>query len=225
MTPSADFPQTPLLTPERIAADPLEAFGILPPCILSAVLISPNDRLDAPSPQVCRSAPDISPAFVVRFGPTHTTHKTLSPIGLAIVCELARVPGVSIATDTNGTGRYYERVTIAGHGEDLTSLSRLLRDAGPSEQVKAGHFKSDFRPENLRAIPAGKIGKQARDIVLGHLRRIAAEWEQRGTMPPHFTASEYLENLERLFQLNDLEGAGQDPLSSLPLITGNGEAA
>lgn len=223
MTPSADFPQTPLVTPERIAADPEAAFSVLPPCILSAILISPSDRLDAP--QADRAAPDISPAFVVRFGPKHITHKTLSPVGLAIVCELARAPGVSIATDTNGTGRYYERVTIAGHGEDLTSLSRLLRDAGPYEQVKAGHFKSDFRPENLRAIPASKIGKQARDIVLGHLKRIASEWEERGTMPPHFTASSYLGNLERLFQLNDLEAAGHDPLSSLPLIAGNGETA
>ena len=218
-----DFSQSPLLKPERIASDPEEAFRILPPCILSATFISPDDGLD--TTKADRAAPDISPVFVVRFGPRHFTHKTLSPVGLAIACELVRVPGVSIATDTNGSGRYYERVTIAGHGEDLTSLSRLFKDAGPYEQVKQGHFKHDFRPDNLRAIPAAKIGKQARDIVMGHLRRIAREWEERGTMPHHFTASSYLENLERLFHLNDLEAAGQDPLASLPLIVGNGEAA
>lgn len=215
-----DFRHTPLLTPERIASDPSEAFRTLPPCILAAVLVPPGGGT-----QGHRAAYDISPAFVVRFGPQHITYKTLSPVGLAICCELARAPGVSIATDTNGSGRHYERITFAGYGQDLTSLSRLIRDAGPYEQVKAGHFQSDFRPENLRTMPASKIGKQAREVVMGHIRRIAGEWEERGAMPAHFTAAAYVENLERLIVLNDLESQGLDPLATLPLIKTEGEAA
>lgn len=201
------FLDTPLLTPERIATDPEVAFEVRPAWIRGLVIVHPDD-----TPEDRLTA---SPAAVVSLGEGHLAHRTYSLINLAILSELSRLPGVSVATNSNGSGRHYERVTIADAGEDLTSVNRLLLGATAYDQAKVVGIKSDMRPENLGSIPASKLGKDARAVLLGHALRIANAWEAKGTIPRHLTAGSYLANLERLLALSDLEARGLDPLAAL----------
>ena len=57
------------------------------------------------------------------------------------LCEITRLPGLSIAVNSNGGAGNYLRFTIGDEGEDLTTVNRFLSNAGPHEQVnkpKAG---------------------------------------------------------------------------------------
>lgn len=205
------FLDSPLLTPERIAADPEAAFAVRPSWVRGLVIVCPEA-----APQDCHG---VSPAAVVSLGESYLAHKIYSLIGLALLCELSRLPGISVVTNSDGKGRHYERVTIADASEDLTSVNRLLIGAAAYDQAKVVGIKSDMRPENLRGVPARKLGKDARVVLLGHAKRIGEAWEAKGTMPHHLTADSYLANLERLLALSDLEASGLDPIALLPMVS------
>lgn len=213
------FLDSPLLTPERIAADPEAAFAARPSWVRGLVIVHPEIGLDRPPEATPEGRPGVSPAAVVSLGESHLAHKTYSLIGLALLCELSRLPGVSVVTNSDGKGRHYERVTIADASEDLTSVNRLLIGATAYDQAKVVGIKSDMRPENLKGVPARKLGKDARAVLLGHAKRIAEGWEAKGTIPHHLTADSYLANLERLLALTDLEASGLDPLAALPMVS------
>lgn len=203
---STRFEDTPLLTPERIAADPRAAFAVVPSSIRSITLVPHDD-----TPQ----------AAVLILGKSRLMTPTYSLLNAAVLFEACRVPGINVATNGNGMGGCWARLTVSGAGEDLTTVNRFLFPSGasPYEQiVVAGPIKSDHRPDNLRSLPARKLGKETRSVLMGHVRRIAIEWEARGDMPAHFTAETYLANLERLLHYCDLEAGGMDVLGSLPLI-------
>ncbi|PBB39576.1 MULTISPECIES: hypothetical protein [unclassified Mesorhizobium] len=210
------FLDSPLLTPERIAADPEAAFAVRPSWVRGLVLVHPDADPERPSEATPQG---VSPAAVVSLGESHLAHKTYSLTGLALLFELSRLPGVSVVTNSDGKGRHYERVTIADAAEDLTSVNRLLIGATTYDQAKVVGIKSDMRPENLRATPARKLGKDARAVLLGHAERIVRAWEAKGTMPHLLTADGYLANLERLLALTDLEASGLDPLAALPVVS------
>lgn len=217
-TLAVPFTQTPLITPERIAGNYQEAFTAIPEWIQSLTFILPSETttgITSASRLPFKPILDVSPVAVVQFGKTVISHKTLSLLGLAVAFEITRMPGVSITTDSNGSGRYYERITIARYSEDLTTLSRLLFGAAEDQQVKANGFTSELRPEHLKAIPAAKASKDARAIVLAHLERIATNLEARGGLPSHFTAAAYVENVQRLLGMVDLEATGIDPIATL----------
>lgn len=200
---SIPFEDTPLLTPERIATDPRAAFAIIPACVRSITLVPHDD-----TPQ----------AAVLILGKSRLMWPTYSLLNVAAIFEACRVPGINVATNGNGLGGYWARLTVSGAGEDLTTINRFLFGASPYEQIVVDGIKSDHRPENLRSQPARKLGKESRSVLLGHVRRIAAEWGARGDMPQHLTAETYLANLDRLLQYSDMEASGMDVLGSLPLI-------
>lgn len=188
------FEDIPLLTPEHIQADPRAAFAVVPLWIHLLHWPDPEDSDE--------------PVAVVVVGRKHPAPIVLSLHGLALLCELSRLPGISVVTNSDGKGRLYLRVTIAGAEEDLTQVTRLFYGAGPYVQVKVDGIKSDMRPENLRAETASRVGKETRDVILRHAERISREWEARGTMPSHITAASYMANLRRLLEEIDREASG-----------------
>lgn len=151
-----------------------------------------------------------SPAVSIALGRKHVASKNYSLLQVAFMLEITRFPGASIVTNHNGTGRHYERISFDGYPEDLTTLSRVFSGAAEYDQTKVGGIKSDMRAENLRHDPAEKIGKDARQVVLGHATRIAQQLEAEGKMPPHITAVEYLANLVHLLYLIDQEATGRE---------------
>lgn len=203
---------TPLITPERLYADPQAAFSAPPAWVRQFHLEYPEGHEDDPA--------KFEPVAIIVLGKTREVARTYSILQAALLMELTRFPGISIVTNRNGTGphaRWYVRLAFAGYPEDLTTLSRLFSGAAEYDQTKvAGSIKSDMRTENLRNDPAKKIGKDARQVVLGHAERIATEFEKSGRMPSHLTAAAYMANLRRLLQLNDEEATGKDLSDMLP---------
>ncbi|MCO5065455.1 MAG: hypothetical protein M9924_13725 [Rhizobiaceae bacterium] len=194
------FSSSPLITPERIFADPDAAFAVLPSWVRNFALVYPEGHE--------RDISKPSPVVIIALGKKHIAAKTYSPASFAALCELTRLPGISITTNHNGSGRHYERITIADHPEDLTSVNRFLLGAAEYTQVKVTGIQSDMRPENLMQDVAEKASKDARQVVLSHVKRILKEWEASGNMPSLFIPADYLENVERLLQLTDLEATG-----------------
>jgi hypothetical protein len=195
------FETSPLLTLSRIHKNPKDAFAVTPKWVRQLVVIHPDDAY--------REYDPVTPMVLVVTGHKLLSFRGYSAINFALLCEITRLPGISITTNSNGTGRSYARITIADAGEDLTSVNRFLWGASAYDQIVVNGLNlTDARPENLRADPAAKVGKDARAILLGHAERISKQWEERGGMPGHFTRQEYLDNLRSLIEATDLEASG-----------------
>jgi hypothetical protein len=188
-----EFESTPLLTPERIAADPKRAFEVRP-AWASLVHLEGLEDNDAPV------------AFVV-IGHKHPVVLALSTPGFALFCEITRL-GHNITTNSN-FGKpipiIYGKVTFDGAQKDDITLGRAIAGAEANEAVKALELTSDLRPENLYRIGAGKPKKAARDLVLRHCLRLAREREAAGSLPEGFDLKAYINNIERLFAAIDAE--------------------
>jgi len=201
ISPKPSFMDTPLITPERLEASPEEAFAFLPPWVRAIELVSPLEYHDAA----------LQPVVIIWAGKGRIQYEAHSPLAAAIMFEVTRIPGVSIAVNSNGTLSNYFRFSIGDVGEDLTTVSRFLTNAGADEQVlKTPGRKWDMRTETLRKTTAGKPSKDSRAVLMGHIERLAQEWEASGKMPSHLTAVSYLANLNRLIRLLDLESTGKD---------------
>lgn len=197
-----DTSTAPLRTPELAAADPQSILAILPDWLHAAHLEYPEGHEEDPA--------RFSPAVALAFGKKHTASKNYSPLQVAFMLELTRFGGATIVTNHNGTGRHYERIAFDGYPEDLTTLRRVFSGAAEYDQTKVDGIQSDMRAENLRHDPAAKIGKDAREVVLGHAGRIAKQWEASGRMPDHLTATAYVANLIHLLHLIDQEATGKE---------------
>lgn len=211
MASTAEHQNSPLITAERVMVTPSEVFAIVPPWARLIEVLHPGGTTTAQSP--------IAPVVIVVVGKTRLTDAGFSGLQYAVLYELTRIPGIGIALNGDGKGRFYARITIQDAPEDLTTVSRFLSDAGPYEQVRTtGTPSSDMRGDNLAALPASRRGKYARDVVLHHAKRLATAWEERGDMPEHFTSATYLENLKRLLRAADAETRGADQIDALRQI-------
>ena len=208
--PSVRFEDTPLRTPELVAADPQAALSVRPAWLHAALLVYPEGHENDPA--------RFSPAVTLVFGKKHVASRSYSPLQVAFLLELSRFGGISIVTNSDGKGRWYERITITGQREDLTSVNRVFSGATEYVEAKVAGIKSDMRAENLKHGPAGRLSKDARHVVLGHAGRIAKRLEAEGRMPPHITALDYLTNLICLLHLIDKEAQGKELLDLIATI-------
>lgn len=202
MDTSPTFASLPLRTPESIAADPQSVLAILPAWLHAGHLVFPEGHETDPA--------RFSPVVALVLGKKHVASKNYSLLQVAFMLELTRFSGASIVTNHNGSGRHYERIAFTGYPEDLTTLSRVFSGATEYAQTKVDGIRSDMRPENLRHDPAEKIGRDAREVVLGHAGRIAKQMEASGRMPLHLTATAYVANLIHLLHLIDQEASGRE---------------
>lgn len=210
-TATTDFASSPLITPERLAAEPQAALAVRPAWVRRVFFVAPGPH---PEPN-----PAVQPPVIIWAGKTRTLYEAHTTLAAAIMWEITRLPGLSIAVNSNGGAGNYLRFTIGDEGEDLTTVSRFLSNAGPHEQVnKTKGRKWDMRTETLRVSRAGKPSKESRSVVMGHVERIAREVEERGAFPPHITAETYLANLYRLIAMADLEATGRELHDILPLV-------
>ncbi|KQU66662.1 hypothetical protein ASC75_08475 [Aminobacter sp. DSM 101952] len=208
MASTLEHQNSPLITPKRVVAAPEEAFTILPSWARLIEVLHPGGTATAWSA--------IAPTIIVVVGRTQLADAGFSSFQYAALYELTRIPGIGVALNGDGKGRFYARITIQDAPEDLTTVSRFLSDAGPYDQIRTtGTPSSDMRGDNLEALPASRRGKYARSIVLHHAKRLATAWEERGDMPEHLTSSTYLENLRRLLRAVDAEAAGADQIEAL----------
>lgn len=210
MDTTTDFASSPLITPERLEADPQAALAVRPAWLHAVHLEYPEGHEEDPA--------RFTPAVALVLGRKHVTSRGFSLPQVAFMMEITRFPGASIVTNHNGTGRHYVRIAFDGYPEDLTMLSRVFSGATEYVQTKVDGIQSDMRAENLRHDPAEKIGKDARQVVLGHAERIAKQLEASGRMPPHLTAEAYLDNLRRLLVLIDQEATGRELSDLLPAV-------
>lgn len=205
------FLASPLITPERLAADPQKALAVRPAWVRHMEFVTPEASPEA--------FPAVQPVVIIWAGKSRIQYEAHTTLAAAIMWEATRLPGVSVAVNTNGSGSNYFRFTVDDTGEDLTTVSRFLTNAGPGEQVlKTPARKWDMRTETLRKTRAGKPSKEGRAVPMGHIERIAKEMEASGRMPPHITAEAYLDNLRRLLALIDLEATGKELSDMLPTI-------
>lgn len=207
--PSIRFEDSPLITPERLAADPQAALAVRPEWVHRVEFVTPEVEPEA--------HPAVQPIVFIWAGETHPSYEAHTPLAAALMWEITRLPGVSLAVNDNGSGSAYFRFTIADVSEDLTTVARFLKGAGPDEQVlKTPARKWDMRTETLRTAHTGRPSKDSRAVLMGHIERIAKEWEASGKMPPHITAAEYIANLHRLLVLIDQEATGRELCDLLP---------
>lgn len=211
MASTAEHQNSPLITPERVVATPSETFAIVPPWARLIEVLHPGGTASVWSP--------IGPVVIVVVGRTRLTDAGFSGFQYAVLYELTRIPGIGIALNGDGKGRFYARITLQDAPEDLTTISRFFSDAGPYDQIRTtGTPPLDMRGDNLAALPASRRGKYARDVVLRHVKRLATAWEDRGDMPEHLTPATYLENLRRLLMAADAEARGADQVEALRQI-------
>lgn len=206
----ADLINAPLRTPELVAIDTQSALSVRPAWLHDLHLEYPEGHEE--------DAEHHTPAVTIVLGRKRVTSKGLSALQLAFLIELTRFPGISLVTNSDGKGRWYVRISIADHPEDLTTAVRVFSNATEFVEAKVSGIQSDMRTENLKHGPAGKVSKDARHVVLGHAARIAKQVEESGRMPDHLTAKAYLENTNRLLHLSDLEATGLELSDLLHLI-------
>lgn len=185
-----DFENAPLITPERIEADPEEAFRVVPRWAATMAFAQP-DLADLPA---------ADRPVVVLVGGKHRVGITLSSMQFGLLCEGTRF-GHSVVTNRNSGKQptIYAKLSFRDAPHDNMPISRPFAGAGANEQVKAQELRSDLRTENLYLDGAGKPIKYARATTMLHVRRLAKERQSSGTLPVGFDVDAYLENVERLF--------------------------
>ena len=161
---------TQLRTPERIAASPEETLMPLPAWAHSLTWVYPEGHRDNPA--------RLTPGVSLVLGEKHVTAKGFSPLQVAFLMEITRFRDAKVLTNQtkkNGGGRWYVRISFAGYREDLTMVSRVFAGAAEYDQTKVNGIASDMRAENLRNDAAEKVGKDARQVVMRHAKRMVAE--------------------------------------------------
>jgi hypothetical protein len=208
---SSRFGDTKLITPERLAADPQATLATHPAWVRHIEFVTPEPQPEA--------YPAVQPVVMVWAGERRIQYEAHTTIATAIMFEVTRLPGLSIAVNNNGGRSNYFRFTVADAGEDLTTVSRFLMNAGPDERVmKTPSRETDMRPETLAKRKGGKGSKDGRLTLMAHIERLANAWEASGQMSPGFTAVAYLDNLQRLLRVLDLEATGRELSDMLPIV-------
>lgn len=206
-TRNLDFEKTPLLTPERIAQEPVTTFAVYPRCIRT-LAITRGEGGSAP------------PVITLVIGCQAVLPISLTFAETALIFELLRF-GHSLVVNSNGSEpipRLYVRFKPHDAPGDLMSLTRIFKGVGDNQVIKQGIIKSDLRNENLGVIPGGKPNKDARQTIIRHVERLVREREAGGVLPKDFDVAAYLANIQRLFAIVDAEAEGRDPLNALPII-------
>ncbi|MBJ6722984.1 MAG: hypothetical protein ACODTL_20500 [Brucella sp.] len=210
------FMSSPLITPQRILGDHLEAFDIKPDWVRSVRFETPEGYAQAVS-----HIYEPQPTAIVILGKGKVSHKNFSLCGLAVAFELTRFPGMSMVSNSNGNKpneRFYVRLAIADCPEDLTTFGRILSASGPDEEITSDIFKHELRPEHLKKRLSSKGNKDAREVVMTHINRIVRKMEDndRFRILP-FTAAEYVANLKTLLDAVDREAEGIDLAQLFPV--------
>lgn len=212
------FMSSPLITPQMIISDHLEAFYITPDWVRSVRFETPEGYAQAIS-----HIYEPQPIAIVTLGKGRVFPKHLSLCDLAIAFELTRFAGVSMVANGDGdkpNERFYMRLSIADHPQDLTTFGRILSDSGPNEEITSGIFKHELRPEYLKKRSASKSNKDAREVVMTHINRIVRKMEENdrfNTLP--FTAADYMANLDALLYAVDRESEGIDLVQLFPVVS------
>lgn len=178
-----------LITLKGFKADPQLLLLVRPRFVLASAFAEPPERIQN----------DIPPLVAV-FGRTHQKAQTFTPLQYATLLEATRF-GLTVATNSNfGKPRplIYSKLCFRDAPQDNMPLSRFFANAGEHEAVKHFEFASDLRPQNLVKFGAGKPKKEAVDVTLKHVQRIAEERTVGGTFPNEFTKDEYLDNFLNL---------------------------
>lgn len=183
MSKSNKFSETPLITAERIAADPAEAFAIVPEWAEEKEII--GDRM----------------FFVAGKKHPKAIHMPLPES--ALCCELGRF-GITIVTNTNGrsdsvVARYYVKFAIPGAAKSNMPIRRVFSGAAEAIETKALEIESDYSVTNIAfaADPGSKW--DARTVILREARRLASQHAPKG-----FDVDAYIANIKRLFTEIDL---------------------
>uniref|UniRef100_UPI00224AF5D3 hypothetical protein n=1 Tax=Brucella intermedia TaxID=94625 RepID=UPI00224AF5D3 len=122
------FMSSPLITPQRIVGDHLEAFDIKPDWVRSVSFETPEGYAQAVS-----HIYEPQPAAIVTVGKSKVFHKQLSLPCLALAFETTRFPKVTMVANGNGKipETIYLRLSFSDHPEDLTTFARLTSNTGP----------------------------------------------------------------------------------------------
>jgi len=148
---------------------------------------------------------------------THKAYVMQAPtVFLAIICELTRYPGASVALNDNGGTRAsstkpYPKLTMGG---DNFTLRRLSVDAGAGVVVKSIKRKvkrragslllevDNLHPDNYHIGTAGKSTRDARADVTNHARNLAQAYA-RANPEKKVDVETYLANIKALLDLHD----------------------
>jgi hypothetical protein len=179
------FVQSPLLTPEQLPhlENVFDQYK-LPKWAKIATLADPETPID-------------DNVIVLFAGDGMPDVYYIDPISFVALCEITRFGQNSVATNPNGQGSFYLKVTYAAAPEDNTPVSRLVADALAKEAVKVEN-RTDLRASTLRKISSGKATKGGRAIALKH-----AENAAKAYAPDGFDVAQYLANIEAMFAEHD----------------------
>jgi hypothetical protein len=190
-TTTRSFLTPSLITPERIARDPAEAFATSP--AWASIVYLQEDAADLPPA-------DQTAVVLVK------TSKSPQPFfcslpQLAFLYEATRF-GHSIVVNANSQNppRIYPKFMPEDVPEDTFPISRVWMAAGVRQAVKRGDDPRDERVEELSMSGAGKPNKTARLSVMQHVERLA-----RDRAPADFNVEAYLNNLGRLLAMVDAD--------------------
>ena len=151
----------------------------------------------------CAAMGDLElPPVVVVFGKKHPKSQTMTALQWAALKEAMRL-GHIVVTNSNfkkPRPRIYSKLFFRDVPEDSIPLWRWFANAGYQEAVSTLDIESDIRPSNLVKFVSGKPQKNAEDLVLHHVQRLADEREQGGTFPTNFTKDEYIDNFLNLLK-------------------------
>lgn len=178
MSKFTSFVTTPLITPERVARDPLEAFSNLPDWATGAVI--EYDRV----------------FFTV--GKKHSLAIHMPHAEAALCCELGRV-GIAIVTNTNGRSgdplaRLYVKFSIPDAPDTNMPIRRPFSGAAEGVATRALEIQSDYSASNVEFTPDARSKWDAREVIIRAARRLAHQQLADGQ-----EVDAYVANLKRWF--------------------------
>lgn len=195
--PAASFKDAPLITPERLASEPLKkVFGVVPEWAKVRQIVTDPDL--PPADQVI---------VVLPPGEASPQEMFLSPAEFAVLCEITRYEHSVVCNRNTNPSRpepqRYPKFTWYGtkpNGhravEDNFPVQRVLMGAGYRQAVKLGRNPKDLRTEELEIVGSGKATKDARSLALHYASTV---------IPAEGAPADYLHNIGRLFALVDAE--------------------
>lgn len=214
------FESTPLITPHRLVTEWPSILASPPAWALHV-----EARWTLPDAEKEIDCPD---EVIVLVSKKHRKLIHLTIFEYAALCEMSRVTGISIVTNSNfgkPEPKIYVKMTFDGAPEDLMSIRRIIVGAGANEATKARWNQNDYRGENTYTVAHHHPQKDARTVSLGHVERLArqdgnimaavapAREEAMRKLPtvtlPHdFHVARYMANISMLFGAVDAMHSG-----------------
>jgi hypothetical protein len=174
------FRDTPLITPERIAADWEEALKTLPPW--------------------ARTTDFLSDRILVTVWGLHPCAPFFPPLELGLFAEIARY-GHTVVTNSNfspSNPRIYLKVSFRDAPEHNITVRRVLSGAAEGEAVKALDIESDYSAANSYFVPDARAKRDARKEVIEQAERLAAS-----EVADPVAVAAYVANIRALFAAID----------------------